>query len=477
MIARDKWERLVFALFIIMSVIRLVLAASLGLGDDEAYYWDWSRTPSLSYFDHPAMVAWLIKLGTLLFGDTSLGVRVFGLVANAIAGVLLWWLARELFDRTVAALALALYTFAPIFAVGGFLMVPDAPMALAWTGFTCVLWKIWGRGRSEWKDWCLAGFVLGFGLLSKYTMILAAVSAVALFFFDREKRRELASWRFMATVAIAIVMCVPILAWNHSFEWPTLKFHLHDRQTGGGGPSLVRWLQFWLSQMVILGPVLFVFTLVALRTAMKRLNDRRWKFIAIVSAPPLLVFAVQALFAEFKVHWPAPAYPLLFISASALWMEWSPKRKRRVAISIFAFFVLIDGVFYVGSISPIVSKISHLVNPSQKFEPAGDPTNDLYGWDVLMTRVQELRAEERAKSGKELFLSAGRYQLVAQLAFVSKEEAWRVVDSTDHYTFTQTPGRRAALKGMDAIFVSDNRFYRDPNSDGVFESCRPMTDA
>ena len=51
-----------------------------------------------------------------------------------------------------------------------------------------------------------------------------------------------------------------------------------------------------------------------------------------------------------------------------------------------------------------------------------------------------------------------------------------MVDTTDQYTFTQTPERRAQVKGADMIFVSDNRFYRDPNSDQVFESCLPMLD-
>lgn len=474
--ARDPWEKRAFTVFGALTLVRLVLAAKLGLGDDEAYYWDWSRTLSLSYFDHPAMVAWLIKLGTLVFSDTALGVRFFGLVASALAGVCIWWLARELFDRKVAALSLLLYALTPLFAVGGILMVPDAPMALAWMGFTCLLWKLWGLRSLRMRDWLWAGFVLGLGLLSKYTMILAAVSAIVLFLSDRERRKDLLSLRFLATIAIAVLCCVPILAWNVQLGWPSLKFHLHDRQTGGGGPSLLRELQFILSQMIVLGPVLFVVCLVVLRKAFTRLSDRRWKFIAVVSLPPLLIFALQAVFAEFKAHWPAPAYPLLFIGASALWMEWSEKRKRRVAISVAVFFVLIDGLFYVGAVSPIVPKISRIVNPSQRFEPQFDPTNDLYGWDVLMDRVRLLRAEEKAKSGKDLLLSAGRYQLAAQLAFVSKEEAWRVVEATDHYSFTQTPERRAAIKGADMIFVSDNRFYRDPNSDQIFESCRPMTD-
>jgi len=31
----------------------------LPLGDDEGYYWVWSRHPALGY-DHPPLVAWLV---------------------------------------------------------------------------------------------------------------------------------------------------------------------------------------------------------------------------------------------------------------------------------------------------------------------------------------------------------------------------------------------------------------------------------
>src|SRR5262249_27935614 len=43
---------------------------------DEAYYWVWSRHLALSYFDHPPMVAYLIRASTAILGDTELAVRL-----------------------------------------------------------------------------------------------------------------------------------------------------------------------------------------------------------------------------------------------------------------------------------------------------------------------------------------------------------------------------------------------------------------
>src|SRR5206468_2293057 len=56
--------------------LRLVAAAWTPLTFDEAYYWMWSKHLSGGYYDHPPGVAALIRLGTMIGGDTEFGVRV-----------------------------------------------------------------------------------------------------------------------------------------------------------------------------------------------------------------------------------------------------------------------------------------------------------------------------------------------------------------------------------------------------------------
>ncbi len=58
-----------------LCTLRLIAGAILPLSSDEAYYWLWSRHLAAGYYDHPPAIAFLIRAGTTLFGDTSLGVR------------------------------------------------------------------------------------------------------------------------------------------------------------------------------------------------------------------------------------------------------------------------------------------------------------------------------------------------------------------------------------------------------------------
>ena len=63
----------VAALIAAMTVMRLIYAGVLDLRTDEAYYWTWSKESALSFLDHPPMIAWFIRLGTAIFGDTNFG--------------------------------------------------------------------------------------------------------------------------------------------------------------------------------------------------------------------------------------------------------------------------------------------------------------------------------------------------------------------------------------------------------------------
>jgi dolichol-phosphate mannosyltransferase len=206
----DRWQILVATLAFGMVLLRAILCAKLGLGDDEAYYWDWSRRIQLSYYDHPGMTAWLIKFGCSMFGATPFGVRVFGQICNVISGVFLWKLGNRLFGPVAAMLAIVFYLFAPIYSLGGLLMVPDAPMGAAWMAVAYFAWRILGEKESRVSLWAVAGIILGLGLISKYTIILLALSLVLLMLTDQSWRKEFARPGFWLAVVIAAVLCLPI---------------------------------------------------------------------------------------------------------------------------------------------------------------------------------------------------------------------------------------------------------------------------
>ncbi len=68
-------------LIVAMTTLRVIYASVMDLRTDEAYYWTWSKENVLSFLDHPPMIAWFIRFGTAIFGDTNFGVRFAGVLA------------------------------------------------------------------------------------------------------------------------------------------------------------------------------------------------------------------------------------------------------------------------------------------------------------------------------------------------------------------------------------------------------------
>ncbi len=131
-----------------LVVLRLVVAAVTPLTFDEAYYWTWSKHLAGGYYDHPPMVAVVIRLGTLIAGDTELGVRLVSILLVLPMSWAVYRAAQILFgnDRIAAASAVLLNVTLMV-AVGTLIVTPDAPLMVASAFVLYSLAKVLDTGR------------------------------------------------------------------------------------------------------------------------------------------------------------------------------------------------------------------------------------------------------------------------------------------------------------------------------------------
>src|SRR5580692_3629161 len=122
----------------IATVARLVSVARLPLGNGEAYYYSWSKFLDWSYYDHPPLVAWMVRATTAL-GASPAAVRLGPILACAAFGYLFYRLAERLFRPRAAFIALVLVTALPVFLGTSFVLNPEAPLAPLWVGFLLVV--------------------------------------------------------------------------------------------------------------------------------------------------------------------------------------------------------------------------------------------------------------------------------------------------------------------------------------------------
>jgi len=110
-------RRLWFALLLViggLTILRLFTASYTQLIPEEAYYWTYAQHPALSYFDHPPMVAWAVRAGTMVFGNTELGVRFVNFLAWIGACFLLLATGKAWFSERAALAGALLFAILPV---------------------------------------------------------------------------------------------------------------------------------------------------------------------------------------------------------------------------------------------------------------------------------------------------------------------------------------------------------------------------
>src|SRR3569833_301126 len=113
----------------VFTLARIVVFSSLDLRTDEAYYWTWSQQPAASFLDQPPMVAYFVRLGTMLFGDTPFGARFGQFLAVPLIELVFADIARRRTGAMAAALLVVLAIESTVnFGGTGVIIEPGIPL-------------------------------------------------------------------------------------------------------------------------------------------------------------------------------------------------------------------------------------------------------------------------------------------------------------------------------------------------------------
>ena len=377
----------VIALIAAMTVMRVIYASVLDLRTDEAYYWTWSKEGALSFLDHPPMIAWFIRFGTAIFGDTNLGARFAGILAMLVTQLLLADIVRRVtHDFRAIVLALLMPEAALYY---GLLMAKVAPDTALIPFAAAMLWslvRLNENGDGRW--WLAAGLFAGLALLSKFTAIML-LPAVAAFVLVPDWR-----WRWLSSpypwlaALIAIAVFSPVLIWNSGHDWASFRFQavrataIHPFSLRTLGEFF--GLQFGLVGFVLLPVVLSGVTLTAWRGYFRR------EPVAILLSTSVIVpfgyFLWKSLTLRVGDTWPMFLWPAGF-AATAIniamlpregWSEWmiqSTTRWARIAVISGIAFVVGVFLYYVAAPWNLIGRT--------------DPVGGEAGYEQVAARAQD----------------------------------------------------------------------------------------
>jgi 4-amino-4-deoxy-L-arabinose transferase-like glycosyltransferase len=344
-----------------LTAMRLVYAGVLELRTDEAYYWTWSKESVLSFLDHPPGIAWLIRFGTAIFGDTNLGVRFGGIVAMLVTQLLLADIVRRVTHDVRAVVFAVLMPEAALYY--GLLMAKVAPDTAMIPFAVAMLWalvRLHESGNPRW--WLAAGLFAGLALLSKFTVIMLLPAVIAFVLVPDWRRRWLFSQYPWRAALIAVLVFSPVLIWNAQHDWAAFRFQVvravadHPLSFRTVGEFI--GMQFGLVGFVLLPVVLSGVTLTAWR------GYRTREPIAILLSTAVLVpffyFFWKSLTLRVGDTWPMFLWPAGF-AATAInltllsregWPDWIVKssfRWARVAVISGIAFVVAVFLYYVAA--------------------------------------------------------------------------------------------------------------------------------
>ena len=328
--AADRRALLVAGLIIAaMTLLRGTYAGVMELRTDEAYYWTWSKEGVLSYLDHPPMIAWFIRLGTAIFGDTAFGARFAGLLAMAASQLLLADIVRlTTRDWRAVAIVVLLPEAALYYGLLMTKIAPDIALIPFALGMTWALVRLVLSGDGRW--WLAAGAFAGLAALSKLTAVML-VPAVAVFALMPSQRRWLATpWPWLAAL-IALALFAPVLIWNAQHDWASFRFQFVRASTDY--PASLRTFGDFLGlQFGQVGPVLLPVTLSAIALTVWRAIAKRDAVSALLATSvlaPFLYFLWKSLTLRVGDTWPMFLWPAGFAAVAINWVRmrreaWSP---------------------------------------------------------------------------------------------------------------------------------------------------------
>jgi 4-amino-4-deoxy-L-arabinose transferase-like glycosyltransferase len=329
----DPWRgsRGVVLTVLALVAVRLVAAAITPITFDEAYYWMWSKHLAGGYYDHPPMVAVVIRLGTMLVGDSAFGVRLVSVLLALPMSWAVYRAAQILFgNQRLAATATILLNVTLMVAVGTMIVTPDAPLIVASAFVLYSLAKVLETGRGAW--WLGVGVAVGLALLSKYTALLFGVGILLWLVAVPELRRWLRSpWPYLGGI-VAFAVFAPVIIWNAQHQWVSFikqlgrarVDHLTLRFFGELIPAQIGFATPFVFVLGVMGLFVLLRSEARTKPGPMLINAMFW--------PIMLYFTWHSLHSRVEANWLGPVYPAFAIAAAvaAHDISWRERAERTV---------------------------------------------------------------------------------------------------------------------------------------------------
>jgi 4-amino-4-deoxy-L-arabinose transferase-like glycosyltransferase len=365
-----------------VAILHIATNGRYGFHRDELQVLDDARHMDWGFVAYPPLTPAIEYASLKLFGVSLLGLRMFSVLAQAIALVVTGQMARELGGRRLAQIVAGLCVAVSILPLFEGTEFQYSTFDYLWSVVIAyLLIRLLKSGDSRW--WVGVGVAIGLGMLTKYTMAFFVAGIVAGALLTPARRQLRSPWLWTGA-GISLLIFLPNLIWQIRHDFVSLQFlrHIHVRDVGEGRANGFVRDQFMISTNIFVTPLwiagLYYFFLAK--------EGKPYRLLGWLYLIPFTLFLVG----KGRGYYLAPAYPMLFAGGSVLFERWTdelPKAWSRLVAGV-AFAALMTGGILacalVVPLNPVISANNFALREN------GDLREEI-GWTDLVAAVSWVR--------------------------------------------------------------------------------------
>lgn len=287
----QKLPRLFLYFLGALLAINLLQAHFTELIFDEAYYWYYSQNIHWGYFDHPPMVAWMIKLSSFFF-DGELGVRFMSCLLSAATLIVLWNLIDNAKKKDyVIHFFMVVFSMTLINAYG-FFTLPDTPLLF----FTAVFLWIYKKfiAKPSLVLALIMGIVMAALMYSKYHAVLVII------FVLLSNLKLMTNKYAWLSLGVALLCYTPHFLWLYEHDFVSIKYHLFERPNQAYNFNKFTVVGFFLNLIAIFGLTFPLAYYILFKT---KSSDKFTKALLYLTYGVIIFFFISSFSKRVQMQW------------------------------------------------------------------------------------------------------------------------------------------------------------------------------
>jgi len=458
-------------LILLATLIRCCIAFAVDLGNDEVYYVTYAQHLQWNYFDHPPMVAVLIRWTTVNLALTAnFFIRLGPIILAASNTYLIYAIGIKIKNQSAGFIAALLYT-ASIYSsiIAGVFTMPDAPQLFFWILSLYSLIYVISSDRNKRKtNFYLILFGVATGLC-----IMSKVHGVFLWFgfglyIIIYNRKLLSNYYLYISVLLTLLLISPILFWNINNDFISYTFHSNRvRIDRGINPN--SFIREFLGGVAYNNPINYFIILCTLVASWKNKINIQVKYsrlLLLMSLPLICVLLFISSFRATLPHWSGPGFTALVLLAGC-YLSDLKTGSLLVRMAKYANYLIL-GISLIGVLL-ISFYPGTFGNKNESALGGKDVTLDMYDWSYFKNEIKTV-IHNNKKSGEtktnfiinnKWFPGAHIDKYIAQPLHLNFIALGKLEDIHTYHWLN--PLRKQIKKGDDAYFITVSNNFSDPS--------------